>query len=40
MRKPHRNKPLTAQLKWLEDIIDGLLKTLAQIIGSLLPGRR
>jgi hypothetical protein len=35
-----RNKPPAAQLKWLEDYIDALLRTLAQIIGSLLPGRR
>lgn len=40
MRHSHRNKAPTAQLKWLEDFIDALLQTLAQIIGSLLPGRR
>jgi hypothetical protein len=40
MRNSHRHKPPTAQLKWLEDIIDALLQTLARIIGSLLPGRR
>mgnify|MGYP001340750507 CR=1 FL=1 len=40
MRKTQRTKPPTAQLKWLEDLIDHLLQTLAQIIGSLLPGRR
>ncbi len=40
MRNSHRNKPPAAQLKWLEDYIDALLRTLAQIIGSLLPGRR
>ncbi len=40
MRNSHRNKPPAAQLKWLEDCIDALLRTLAQIIGSLLPGRR
>jgi hypothetical protein len=40
MRNSHRNKPRAAQLKWLEDYIDALLRTLAQIIGSLLPGRR
>jgi hypothetical protein len=40
MRNSHRNKPPPAQLKWLEDYIDALLRTLAQIIGSLLPMRR
>jgi hypothetical protein len=40
MRNSHRNKPPEAQLNWLEDYIDALLRTLAQIIGSLLPGRR
>lgn len=40
MRKTQRMKPPTAQLKWLEDFIDYLLRTLVQIIGSLLPGRR
>lgn len=38
MRNLHRKKPPAAQLKWLEDLIDHLLRTLAQIIGSLLPG--
>ena len=40
MRNSHRRKQPAAQLKWLEDYIDALLRTLAQIIGSLLPGRR
>lgn len=40
MRNSHRNKPPPAQLKWLENYIDALLRTLAQIIGSLLSRHR
>ena len=40
MRNSHRNKSPAAQLRWLEDFIDAWLQTLAQLIGSLLPGRR
>lgn len=36
-RMKKKNVP---QLQWLEDCLDAILKTLAQIIRSFVPGRR
>jgi hypothetical protein len=40
MHRKRLKKQPVPQLQWLEDCLEGILKTLAQIIRSLVPGRR
>ncbi len=40
MHQNRRRTQRVPQLQWLEDCLDWILRTLAQILWSLVPGRR